>query len=150
MYSCLFFFFKQKTAYEIYQCDWSSDVCSSDLGEIVATQYDLVLNGFEIAGGSIRNHRPEAMRKVFEILGFAEDDIEKNFGHMFSAFEYGTPPHGGIAFGLDRIVAIFENEPNIREVIAFPKTGDARDLMMNAPSEISEEQLKELGLKLKK
>ncbi len=121
-----------------------------NIGEITATQYDLVLNGFEIAGGSIRNHRPEALKKVFEILGFNDADIEKNFGHMLSAFEYGAPPHGGIAFGLDRIVAIFENEPSIREVIAFPKTGDGRDLMMDAPSEISQEQLKELGLEIKK
>ena len=121
-----------------------------NIGDIVATQYDLVLNGFEVAGGSIRNHRPEALKKVFEILGFAEDGIEKNFGHMLSAFEHGAPPHGGIAFGLDRIIAILENEPSIREVIAFPKTGDGRDLMMEAPSEISREQLDELGIEIKR
>ncbi|NOY35768.1 MAG: aspartate--tRNA ligase [bacterium] len=121
-----------------------------NVGEIIATQYDLVLNGFEIAGGSIRNHRPEALKKVFEILGFSDEEIGKNFGHMLSAFEYGAPPHGGIAFGLDRIVAILKNEPSIREVIAFPKTGDSRDLMMDAPSEISQEQLDELGIEIKK
>ncbi len=121
-----------------------------NIGEIVADQYDLVLNGFEIAGGSVRNHRPGALKKVFEILGFGAEDIENNFGHMLSAFGYGAPPHAGIAFGLDRLAAILENEPSIREVIAFPKTGDGRDLMMDAPSEISREQLDELGLEIKK
>jgi len=113
---------------------------------ILTTQYDIVLNGFEIGGGSIRNHRPEALKKVFEIMGFSEERIMNNFGHMIEALGSGAPPHGGIAPGLDRILMILENEPNIREVIAFPKTGDARDLMMEAPNEIRDEQLKELGI----
>src|SRR3989344_2547234 len=106
-----------------------------DIGEILTTQYDVVLNGFEIGGGSIRNHRPEALKKVFEVMGFEEERIVNSFGHMLDALSYGAPPHGGIAWGLDRLVALLTGEPNIREVIAFPKTGDGRDLMMHAPSE---------------
>ena len=118
-----------------------------NIGDIITTQYDIALNGWEIGGGSIRNHQPEALEAVFSIMGFDKERIYKNFGHMLEAFSYGTPPHGGIAWGLDRLMMILENEPNIREVIAFPKTGDARDLMMDAPSEIEEKQLKELHLK---
>ena len=121
-----------------------------DIEKITTIQYDIVLNGFEIGGGSIRNHKPEALKKVLEIIGHEEKDIEENFGHMLGAFTFGAPPHGGIAFGLDRLVAILQNEPNIREVIAFPKTGDGRDLMMNAPSEIQKEQLEELGISVNK
>jgi len=121
-----------------------------NIGEILTTQYDIVLNGFELGGGSIRNHQPEALLKVFEIMGYEKEEITQKFGHMLEAFSFGTPPHGGIAWGLDRLIAILENEPNIREVIAFPKTGDGRDLMMSAPSDISSTQLKELGLLLEK
>lgn len=119
-----------------------------DVGEILTTQYDVALNGYEIGGGSIRNHNAEALEKVFEIMGHKMDDIKQNFGHMLTAFTLGTPPHGGIAWGLDRLMMIFQNEPNIREVIAFAKTGEGRDLMMESPAEISEEQLKELSIKL--
>ena len=108
------------------------------------------MNGAEVGGGSIRNHRSEALEKVFEIMGYEKERIQNNFGHMLEAFDSGAPPHGGIAWGLDRLVTILQNEPNIREVIAFPKTGDGRDLMMNAPSEIEEKQLKELRLEIKK
>ncbi len=121
-----------------------------DIGGILTTQYDVVLNGNEIGGGSIRNHEPEALRKVFEIMGHTTEDIERNFGHMLSAFSHGTPPHGGIAWGLDRFMTLMENEPNIREVIAFAKTGDGRDLMMDAPSVVAPEQLLELGIQIKK
>ncbi len=121
-----------------------------NLGEILTTQYDIVLNGFEIGGGSIRNHRPEALKKVFEVMGFEEARIMNNFGHMIDALGSGAPPHGGIALGLDRVAMLLENEASIREVIAFPKTGDARDLMMDAPSEVEAEQLKELSLDIKK
>ena len=117
-----------------------------NIGGILATQYDIALNGFEIGGGSIRNHRPEALIKVLEILGHTEENIRKNFGHMLDAFSYGAPPHGGIAWGLDRFITLLMGEPNIREVIAFPKTGEGRDLMMDAPSEVSDAQLQELGI----
>jgi aspartyl-tRNA synthetase len=117
------------------------------IGEILTTQYDVALNGFEIGGGSIRAHRPEALHKVLEIMGYSDERIKQNFGHMLEALSYGAPPHGGIAWGLDRFVALLANEPNIREVIAFPKTGEGRDPMMGAPSEIEEKQLKELHLK---
>jgi len=119
-----------------------------NIKNILTTQYDIVLNGSEIGGGSIRNHRSEALEVVFEIIGYKKKDIKDKFGHMLRAFQYGVPPHGGVAPGLDRFLAILLKEPNIREVIAFPKTGDSRDLMMDAPSEISEEQLKELKIKV--
>lgn len=118
-----------------------------NIGNILTTQYDIVLNGWEIGGGSIRNHRSEALRSVFKIMGFDDKRIEQNFGHMLQALNYGAPPHGGIAWGFDRLVALLNNEPNIREVMAFPKTGDARDLMMESPSELEDKQLKELHLK---
>ncbi len=113
-------------------------------------QHDLVLNGHEIAGGSIRIHDPAVQKRVFKLIGLKEKEIEDKFGHILKAFQYGTPPHGGIALGIDRLIAILRNEPSIREVIAFPKTGDARDLMMNAPSKVEKRQLKELGIKLDK
>lgn len=120
-----------------------------NIGEILTTQYDVALNGFEIGGGSIRNHNPEALEKVFEVMGHKTEDIKKNFGHMMTAFSLGTPPHGGIAWGLDRLMMLLQNEPNIREVIAFAKTGEGKDLMMNSPAEISDAQLAELGITLK-
>ncbi len=121
-----------------------------NIGDIITSQYDIVLNGYEIGGGSIRNHEYEALQKVFEILGYEKESIEKDFGHMLTAFKLGTPPHGGIAWGLDRFVMLLQGEPNIREVIAFPKTGEGRDPMMQSPSPISEKQLKELSIKVEK
>lgn len=115
--------------------------------DILTTQYDIVLNGYEAGGGSIRNHEPAALRKVLEIMGMTEEEIQTQFGHMLEAFEYGAPPHGGIAPGVDRIVMILANEPNIREVIPIPKTGDARDLMMGAPSPLPEARLKDVHIK---
>lgn len=115
---------------------------------IVAAQYDMVLNGYEIGGGGIRSHQPEALKKVFEIMGYSAERIEKNFGHMLQALASGTPPHGGIAFGFDRLMMLLQNEPNIREVIAFAKTGEGRDPMMQSPSEVAAEQLHELGIRI--
>jgi aspartyl-tRNA synthetase len=119
-------------------------------GKILAWQYDFVLNGYEIGGGSLRSYKPEILEAVFEVMGHKKPDIRKKFGHLLEAFEYGVPPHGGIAPGIDRFLAIALNEPNIREVIAFPKTGDNRDLMMDVPSEVTEDQLKELHIKIRK
>jgi aspartyl-tRNA synthetase len=121
-----------------------------NIQNIVANQYDIVLNGMELASGGIRSHNTEVLEKVFEIMGYKKDEILEKFGHMLAAFQYGTPPHGGIAPGIDRLVSILQNEPNIREVIAFPKTGDGRDFMMNAPLEISKNQLKELHINIAK
>lgn len=116
--------------------------------KILTTQYDIVLNGWEIGGGSVRNHNPEALEKVFETMGYKKEEIREKFGHMMEAFKFGMPPHGGLGSGFDRVIALLLNEPNIREVIAFPKTGDGRDLMMDAPDEISPEQMKELSIKI--
>jgi aspartyl-tRNA synthetase len=120
-----------------------------NIDKILTTQYDIVLNGSEIGGGSIRNHTPEALEAVFEIMGYKKNEIKEKFGHMLEAFKFGAPPHGGIAPGIDRIVSILQNEPNIREVIAFPKTGDGGDFMMQAPSEASKKQLEELHISIK-
>ncbi|MEX1052083.1 MAG: aspartate--tRNA ligase [Patescibacteria group bacterium] len=118
--------------------------------EALSEQYDFVLNGSEIAGGSIRIHQPEILERVFAFLGHNKAKIQADFGHLLEAFRYGVPPHGGIAPGLDRLYAILLKEQTIRDVIAFAKAGDGRDLMMNAPSPVDPEQLKELGIKLVK
>jgi aspartyl-tRNA synthetase len=115
-----------------------------------AYSYDLVLNGFEIAGGSIRIHKREIQNKIFELLGVDEEEKKRRFGHMLEAFEYGAPPHGGIAPGIDRIAALLCDEEVIREAMAFPKTGDARDPLMGAPSSISKNQLDDVHISLKK
>jgi aspartyl-tRNA synthetase len=125
------------------------EMLHKDAGTLLAQQYDFVLNGYEIGGGSIRTHDAQVLKKVFETMGNKPEDVEKKFGHMFEAFSYGVPPHGGIAPGIDRLIMVLENEPNIREVIAFPKTGDGRDLMMHAPSELDREQLGELHIQVK-
>ncbi len=130
--------------------DMQNLIDKKNIGDILTTQYDIVLNGSEIGGGSLRNHEPSKLVNVFEIMGHKTEDIQNEFGHMLQALGSGTPPHGGIAWGLDRLVSILENEPNIREVIAFAKTGEGKDPMTGAPNTISDKQLKELGLKLKK
>ena len=117
--------------------------------EILAYQYDIVCNGIELSSGAIRNHVPELMYKLFSIAGYSKTDVDQKFSGMINALSYGAPPHGGIAPGIDRIVMLLANEKNIREVTMFPMNQNAQDLMMNAPSEIDEKQLKELNLSLR-
>lgn len=114
--------------------------------DILAYQYDLVCNGYEVASGAVRNHNPEIMVKAFEIAGYTEDDVKKKFGALYTAFQYGTPPHAGIAPGLDRMVMLIADTDNIRDVIAFPKNKKARDVMMNAPWYVTDEQLKDVHI----
>lgn len=120
-----------------------------NIENIITTQYDLVCNGYEVGGGSIRNHRPEALRAVFEIMGLKKEEIELKFGHMITALGYGAPPHGGIALGIDRLIASIRGEKNVREVIAMPMTSGGKTAIMNAPSSVEEEKLKELGIRLR-
>ena len=117
--------------------------------EILAYQYDIVCNGIELSSGAIRNHIPELMYKLFSLAGYAKKQVDQKFSGMINALNYGAPPHGGIAPGLDRIVMLLANEKNIREVTMFPMNQNAQDLMMNAPSEVSNDQLKELNISLK-
>lgn len=114
---------------------------------IVADQYDMVMNGYEIASGAVRNHNPEVMYQAFGVLGYSREYVEQKFGAMLSAFKYGAPPHAGMAFGVDRIFMVLTDEPNIREVVAFPKNGSGVDLMMDSPSTVDAAQLKELSIK---
>lgn len=118
--------------------------------DILAYQYDLVCNGYEMASGAVRNHNPETMVKAFEIAGYTEEDVKNRFGALYNAFQYGTPPHAGAAPGVDRMVMLIADSQNIREVIAFPKNKKARDLLMRAPSVVSEQQLKDVHIELRK
>tara|TARA_B100001758_G_C18092044_1_gene443848 strand:- start:256 stop:663 length:408 start_codon:yes stop_codon:yes gene_type:complete len=117
--------------------------------DILAYQYDIVCNGIELSSGAIRNHKPDLMYKLFSIAGYDKKQVDEKFSGMINALSYGAPPHGGIAPGIDRIVMLLANEKNIREVTMFPMNQNAQDLMMNAPSEINENQLKELNLTVK-
>ncbi len=126
------------------------EMLGSNPEDVISTAYDMVLNGYEIASGSIRIHQPELQQKIFEIIGLSKEEANEKFGHMLEAFRYGAPPHGGIAPGIDRFVMLLQNEPNIREVIAFPKTDKGRDPMMGSPREIDSATLDELGLSIKK
>jgi aspartyl-tRNA synthetase len=118
--------------------------------DILAWQYDIVCNGVELSSGAIRNHEPDVMYKAFEIAGYDRETVEQEFGGMLRAFHFGAPPHGGIAPGVDRMVMLLADEPNIRETIAFPLNQNAQDLLMGAPSEVDEARLKELHLSLRK
>jgi aspartyl-tRNA synthetase len=123
---------------------------SEDLGNLRAQQYDLVCNGYELASGGVRISDPKVQQKVFEIMGLTKDEIEKRFRHILRAYEFGAPPHAGMAPGLDRLVMLLANEPNIREVIAFPVSASGQTSVMDAPSEVDKKQLDELGLEIKK
>ncbi|MEG6570591.1 aspartate--tRNA ligase [Thermoanaerobacterium thermosaccharolyticum] len=128
--------------------DEDLEMLDKDPGRVRAKAYDIVLNGMEIGGGSIRIHDTELQKKMFKVLGFTDEDAEARFGFLLNAFKYGAPPHGGIAYGLDRLTMILAGTDNIRDVIAFPKTQNACDLMSDAPSEVSKEQLDELHIKV--
>jgi aspartyl-tRNA synthetase len=117
--------------------------------DILAYQYDVVCNGIELSSGAIRNHRPDIMYKAFALAGYGPEVVESKFGCLLNAFKYGAPPHGGIAPGVDRMVMLLAGADNIREVIAFPMNQKAQDLMMNAPSDVTEKQLRELHIRLR-
>jgi aspartyl-tRNA synthetase len=121
-----------------------------DLATVRANAYDIVLNGMELGSGSIRIHRQDVQRQIFRALGMSEEEAKQRFGFFLEALEYGTPPHGGIALGLDRIVMLLAGGESLREVIPFPKTAKAVDLMVDAPTPVNEAQLKELGIGTKK
>ncbi len=123
------------------------DMLDTDPRNVLAKAYDVAMNGSEIGGGSIRIHSPEVQKKIFEVLGISEIEIERRFGHLLEAFSYGAPPHGGIAWGLDRILMLLRDEPNIREVIAFPKDSKAKDLLTGAPSTLPEAAIREMHIK---
>jgi aspartyl-tRNA synthetase len=127
--------------------DGQWELIDTDPLSMRAQHYDMVLNGFELGSGSIRIHRPEQQRKIFEMLGLSAEDIEERFGFFVRALEYGAPPHGGMALGIDRIVMLAAGEENIREVIAFPKNQAGRDVMMDAPAGVPEQLLRDLYLR---
>ena len=117
--------------------------------DILAYQYDIVCNGVELSSGAVRNHDVEIMEKAFEIAGYTKEELETRFKSLYTAFHYGAPPHAGIAPGIDRMIMLLKDEPNIREVIAFPLNSNAQDMMMGAPSEVTEKQLREIHIKIR-
>lgn len=138
--------------HHIFTAPHSEDVglLETDPGKVRSWQHDIALNGYEVAGGSIRSTDPKVLEKVLELVGVSKDEAKVQFGHMMEAFEYGVPPHGGIACGIERLLALLLNEPNVREVVAFPKTGDNREPMTGSPSTVEEKQLKDLHIRVQK
>ena len=126
------------------------DMLEKSPGEVRSWGYDIIMNGYELGGGSIRIHDKDLQSKIFKLLGLTKEDAEEKFGFLMNAFKYGAPPHGGMAFGFDRIVMLLVGSSQIRDVIAFPKTTSAMSLMDNSPSNVDEAQLDELGINLKK
>ena len=124
------------------------DLLSSQPGSVIAKQYDLICNGFEMGGGSIRNHKANMQKKIFELMGHSEEQMYSEFGQLLNALEYGAPPHGGIACGVERLVMLLADEENIRETMVFPKTQSGSDLLFGSPSAVDKSQLKELGLQV--
>ena len=120
------------------------------MGDILTTQYDLVCNGFETGGGSIRAHTADILRATYKVMGYSDEEIEKSIGHMLEAFTYGAPPHGGIALGIERNVMSLTGESHLREVQAFPMTRGGQTAVMKGPTELSKKQLDELGIEIKK
>jgi aspartyl-tRNA synthetase len=125
----------------------TEEFMDSDPGKVMGNLFDLVCNGVELGSGSIRIHNRKIQEKVFSIIGYSKSEVEERFGALLEAFEYGAPPHGGMGLGIDRLVAIFSDEDSIRDVISFPKTQSASDLLWDAPSHIEEDQKKELNIK---
>ena len=119
-----------------------------DPTEVLAFQYDLVCNGIELASGAVRNHNIDIMKKAFEIAGYTEEELEKRFSALYTAFQYGAPPHAGMAPGIDRMIMLLADEDTIRDVIAFPLNGNAQDLLLGAPSEVNEEQLLDVNISI--
>jgi aspartyl-tRNA synthetase len=124
-------------------------LANNQLGEVRANAYDLVINGVEVGGGSIRIHDRKVQEQMFAVLGFSQEEAKKQFGFLMDAFEFGAPPHGGLAFGFDRLCALLGGQESIRDFIAFPKNNSGRDMMIDSPSTISQAQLNELSLEIK-
>jgi aspartyl-tRNA synthetase len=119
-----------------------------EIGTIIAQQYDIILNGYEIGGGSVRAHKSEILEATYRNMGYNKEEMIKSVGTMYKAFQYGAPPHGGIAWGIDRLMMILEKKASIREVMAFPKTGSSEDLLFGAPSLLSDKKVEEMNVRI--